>query len=152
MLASWAWEKPNFFEICCILMPMTDAGWWCILVAGIHWATIHLSACQQCTQKWKRENGLQRNQNSKRNEFLSWWPLQYTIILEFRVVQSFQNFWTNSERNCPYFTCWCTLMFTNLIELPEGILMLAQQMDKDVRTLHDRLSVDQGSNNVLDSN
>lgn len=43
-------------------------------------------------------------------------------------------------------------MFTNLIELPEGILMLAQQMDKDVRTLHDRLSVDQGSNNVLDSN
>jgi hypothetical protein len=43
-------------------------------------------------------------------------------------------------------------MFTNLRELPEGILMLAQQMDKDVRTLDDRLSVDQGSNNVLDSN
>jgi hypothetical protein len=30
--------------------------------------------------------------------------------------------------------------------------MLAQRMDKDVRTLRDHLSVDQGSNNVLDSN
>jgi hypothetical protein len=43
-------------------------------------------------------------------------------------------------------------MFYNLRELPEGILLLAQQMDKDVRTLHDRLSLVQGSNNVLDSN
>ncbi len=43
-------------------------------------------------------------------------------------------------------------MFTNLRELPKGILMLAQRMDKDVRTLRDHLSVDQGSNNVLDSN
>lgn len=147
-------KNPNFLRFaafwCWWWMQDYGASWWQV-------STKSQSICQHVNYAHRSGREKMACRTTRIQRGMSFFPGDRYSTQSFwnpKVVQPFQNFCrvTNSDLNCPYFTCWCTPMFTNLRELPEGILLLAQQMDKDVRTLHDRLSVVQGSNNVLDSN